>query len=211
MTRTIWTKALPSSALALLLLAAPALAPAGPQEDARAVIEQTSTEVLAALADKSMPHAQRIEKLTVIAEQRFDLKLMGGLILGRNRSKLSPAQQDEFLKEFERHLTVTYGDSLEKYSNDKVEVLETRAENKGDVTVRTRIVGGRAANGINVDYRLRSTPPGPFRVIDIFIEGVSVVLNFRNQVQEIVSTKGVDQLISILREKNDRKAATRSS
>jgi phospholipid transport system substrate-binding protein len=202
---------LPSSALALLLLASPALAPAGAQEEARTVIEQTSAEVLAALRDKNLANGKRIEKLTAIAEQRFDLKLMSGLILGRNRSKLSPAQQDEFLKEFKRHLTVTYGDSLEKYSNEQVEVLETRAEKNGDVTVRTRIVGGRAGDGISVDYRLRATPPGPMRVIDIFIEGVSVVLNFRNQVQEIVSTKGVDQLISILRDKNDQKAATSSS
>lgn len=209
MTCTSWTKAFPSSALALLLLIAPASAPAGPEEDARAVIEETSVEVLAALADKSIAHAQRIEKLTAIAEQRFDLELMSGLILGRNRSKLSPDQQSEFLAEFKRHLTVTYGDSLEKYSGEKVEVMQTRAETRGDVTVKTRIVGGRAANGITVDYRLRAKS-GPWRVIDIFIEGVSVVQNFRTQVQEIVSTRGADQLISILREKNDKKAATRS-
>src|SRR5262245_47181574 len=205
MTCTSWMKTLPSSALLLLLLAAPAPAPAGPQEDARVVIEQTSKEVLAALADKTLPNSKRIEKLTAIAEQRFDLKLMSGLILGRNRSKLSPAQQDEFLAEFKRHLTVTYGDSLEKYSNEQVEIMESRAEKNGDVAVKTRIVGGRAGNGINVDYRLRSKN-GPWLVIDLFIEGVSVVQNFRTQVQEIVSTKGADQLISILREKNDKKA-----
>src|SRR5262245_36735772 len=165
MTCTTWTKALPSSALALLLLAETAIGPAGAPEDARRVGEQTSAELLALLADKSLPNSQRVEKLTAIAEQRFDLKLMSGLILGRNRSKLSPAQQDEFLKEFKRHLTVTYGDSLEKYSNEQVEVLETRAEKNGDVTVRTRIVGGRAANGISVDYRVRGTPPALTRVI----------------------------------------------
>jgi phospholipid transport system substrate-binding protein len=200
MTCTSWTKAIPSSALALLLLIAPASAPAGPEEDARAVVEQTSVEVLDSLADKSIAHSERIAKLTAIAEQRFDLKLMSGLILGRNRSKLSPDQQDEFLAEFKRHLTVTYGDSLEKYSGEKVEIMQSRPEASGDVTVKT---------GITVDYRLRAKP-GPWRVIDIFIEGVSVVQNFRTQVQEIVSTQGADQLITILREKNDKKAAASS-
>jgi phospholipid transport system substrate-binding protein len=172
------------------------------------VVEQTSSEVLHVLADKAVSSEVRIERLTGIAEERFDLKLMSGLILGRNRNKLSPEQRDEFLEEFKRHLTVTYGDSLEKYSNEQVEVLQTRAEPNGDVTVKTRIVGGNA-NGIAVDYRLRGKS-GPWRVIDVFIEGVSVVQNFRTQVQDIVSREGAERLITILREKNDKKAAARS-
>ena len=68
----------------------------------------------------------------------------------------------------------------------------------------------REAGGVTVDYRLRAKS-GPWRVIDVFIEGVSVVQNFRSQVQEIVANKGADQLISILREKNDKKAATAAS
>jgi len=181
---------------------------AGPQEDARAAVEQTSHEVLQLLGDKSLESGVRIDRLTEIAERRFDLKLMSGLILGRNRKKLSEAQRDEFLEEFKRHLTVTYGDSLEKYSDEQVEVLQTRPEANGDVTVKTHIVGGNA-NGIAVDYRMRAKD-GPWRVIDVFIEGVSVVQNFRSQVQEIVSNEGPERLITILREKNDQKAATRS-
>jgi phospholipid transport system substrate-binding protein len=208
MTSTSWTKTISSSALLLLLaVPGPGLARASEQE-ARAVVEETSNEVLAVLADKSMANGQRIEKITGIAEQRFDLKLMSGLILGRNRTKLSPAQRDEFLHEFKRHLIVTYGDSLEKYSGEQIEISQARAEQNGDVTVKTRIVGGKAG-GVTVDYRLRAKS-GPWRVIDVFIEGVSVVQNFRSQVQEIVSSQGPDQLISILREKNDKKAATRS-
>jgi phospholipid transport system substrate-binding protein len=206
MTCTSWKRTFPSSALALsLLLGAAAPARAGVEDEARSAVEETSREVLTLLADKSLAKDDRIAQLTAIAERRFDLVLMSGLILGRNRSKLTPPQRDEFLAEFKRHLTVTYGDSLEKYSNEQVEVLQTRPEPNGDVTVKTKIVGGNA-HGIAVDYRMRAKG-GPWRVIDVFIEGVSVVQNFRSQVQEIVSSEGADRLISILREKNDRKAA----
>jgi phospholipid transport system substrate-binding protein len=202
MISTSWKRTIWSSALALGLLAPGTVRPDAAPE-ARAVVEQTSAEVLAVLADKGISNGQRIAKLTEIAEQRFDLKLMSGLILGRARRKLSPQQQDEFLQEFKRHLIVTYGDSLERYSNEKVEILHTRKEGNGDATVKTQIVGGNA-DGVLVDYRLRSKS-GPWRVIDVIIENVSVVQNFRTQVQEIVTSHGPDQLISILREKNDRR------
>ena len=209
MTSTSWTRAISSSALLLFLSAfGPGLVRASEQE-ASMVVEQTSAEIVALLADKSLANGQRIEKITQIADQRFDLELMSGLILGRNRSKLSATQRDDFLHEFKRHLIVTYGDSLEKYSGEQIEISNARAEQNGDVTVKTKIVGGKAG-GVTVDYRLRAKS-GPWRVIDVFIEGVSVVQNFRSQVQEIVSTRGADQLITILREKNDKKAATAAS
>lgn len=206
MTCTSWKKTFPSSALALILCLAPAPARADVQQDARTAVEQTTREVLTLLADKALASDVRIAKLTEIAERRFDLQLMSGLILGRNRNKLSPGQRDEFLEEFKRHLTVTYGDSLEKYSNEQVEILLTRPEKNGDITVKTKIVGGNA-NGVAVDYRMRGKS-GPWRVIDVFIEGVSVVQNFRTQVQEIVSSEGADRLITILREKNDKKSGS---
>lgn len=198
---TSWKRTISTSAFSLALLAA-TLAPADAQQAARAVIEQTSAEVLAVLREKGLSNGQRIEQLTAIAEQRFDLDMMSALILGRTRRKLTPEQQEQFLHEWKRHLVVTYGDSLEKYSNETVEILQTRAERNGDVTVKTQIVGGNA-NGVLVDYRLRSRS-GPWRVIDVILENVSVVQNFRTQVQEIVTNRGADQLITILREKNDR-------
>ena len=192
-----------------LLLALPTPAAADPEQAARAAVDETVAEVLALLGNGELSNGQRVEQLTSIAEERFDLGRMSKLILGRNRRKLSAEQQDAFLEEWKRHLTVTYGDSLEKYSGEQVEILSTRAERNGDVTVKTRIFGGSTANGILVDYRMRSTNAEPWRVLDVFIEGVSVVQNFRAQVQEIVSSEGADRLIEILREKNDRKQAER--
>jgi phospholipid transport system substrate-binding protein len=43
-------------------------------------------------------------------------------------------------------------------------------------------------------------------VIDVIIEGVSLISNFRSQVQEIVSANGPSRLIEILREKNEKEA-----
>jgi phospholipid transport system substrate-binding protein len=121
-------------------------------------------------------------------------------VLGRNWPKLSPKQRDEFVVEFKRHLSGTYWKTLEDYRDQKVTVTGARAEKKGDVTVRSTIDAERA-EPIRMDYRMRQKG-GEWSVIDVVIEGVSLVQNFRSQTQEIIGEVGVDGLIERLRQKN---------
>ena len=78
-----------------------------------------------------------------------------------------------------------------------------RTEKNGDVTVRSNIEGERA-EPIRIDYRMRRAAAS-WSVIDVIIEGVSLVQNFRAQTQEIIAQDGVDRLIAKLRQKNDER------
>ncbi len=80
-----------------------------------------------------------------------------------------------------------------------------RAENNEDVSVKTKILGG-SADGVEIEYRLREDA-GQWKVIDVIIEGVSLIANFRSQVQDIIRAEGPDKLIEKLRQKNAEKAA----
>ena len=52
-------------------------------------------------------------------------------------------QRDDFLREFKAYLAVSYGDRIDRYEQEEVEIVGEREEPRGDVMVRTRIVGGR--------------------------------------------------------------------
>lgn len=192
-------------ALALAALLAPAPAPAAPVDDARAVVRRTVDEALAVLRDRARPEASRRSEVERIAYARFDFDTISRLVLARNWPKLSPAQQQDFIVEFKRHLTLTYWKTLEDYRDRDVEIAAARQEKNGDVTVRTHTEGERS-EPIRIDYRLRQSAGG-FRVIDVVIEGVSLVQNFRAQTQEIVAKDGIDSLIGKLRERNDARTA----
>ena len=43
---------------------------------------------------------------------------------------------------------------------------------------------------------------GNWRIVDVIIEGVSRVSNFRLQFQDVVASSGPEHLIALLREKN---------
>lgn len=187
--------------MALLLPLAAAAAPASDadRDAAKAAVDATVDSVMAVLNDEAMPIGQKRTAIEAIAYERFDFTTISKLVLARNWRRMTPAQRQEFEQEFRRHLSVTYGDSLDRYGDETVEITDSRAERNGDVTVRSRILG--TEEPLSVDYRMRSHN-GSWYVIDLIVEGVSLLSNFRSQTQEIISAEGPEGLIQKLREKN---------
>jgi phospholipid transport system substrate-binding protein len=194
------------AALALLSLpltvgaSAKELDPDVAQAEARAVVRETLDEVLEVLKDSSLSLEQKREKTEEIAYARFDFDTITRLVLARNWKRLSQEQRSDFVVEFRRHLSLTYGETLQRYEDEKIAIDSSRFQRNGDVTVRTHIVGA-SADPVLVDYRLRKKEAS-WSVIDVIVEDVSQMLNFRTQTQEIISEIGPDGLIERLRQKN---------
>ena len=167
---------------------------------ARAVIAETVEEILAVLRDKSTPTENRIRSIEEIVYKRFDLYVMSRLVLARNWKRFSEEQKAEYVEEFKRYLTNSYGSRIERYDQQEVKIVGERKEPRGDVVVQTRIIGGEF-EGMLIDYRLRNQTGG-WRVIDVVIEGISMVSNYRDQFKSIVSNGGPELLLKKLREKN---------
>jgi phospholipid transport system substrate-binding protein len=168
-------------------------------QDARVFIQETADQVLVVLKNESLASQQKVRELEEIAYGRFDFDTMSRLVLARNWSKLTPEQQKDFVQEFRQHLSVTYGRNIENYRNETIEVTGDREEARGDWTVKTKIL--RGGDDILVDYRLRKID-GQWKIIDVVIERVSLVANFRSQLQDVVTNQGADAMLRMLREKN---------
>jgi len=172
------------------------------EKAARAVISTTADEVLAVLRTSGLSNGQRLEKLEKIVYVRFDLATMSRLVLGKKWRSFSAAQRDTYITEFIDYISNYYGSRLDSYTEEDVEVLEAKDRPRGDVQVGTRMVGGQA-NGVLVNYRLR-LDSGEWKIIDVTIESISLVKNFREQFSEVVKREGPDGLIRSLREKNEQ-------
>ena len=188
------------SALALLGLLAGVMVAGAEQPGPRAVIEQTVADALAVLEKREISKHERRSQVQQIAYAHFDFDTMSRLVLARNWNLFSPAQQAEFQREFKTFLAKSYGSRLDAYDHQRVEIVGEQKEPRGDVTIRTRILGGDF-EGVAMDYRLRNRD-GEWRVIDVVIEGISLVANYRDQFKEVLSRGGPDELLKELREKN---------
>jgi phospholipid transport system substrate-binding protein len=169
-----------------------------------ALIHTTIDDVLGILRDKSLSSKERRSRIENIAYQRFDFDTMSRLVIARYWSRFTPKQQVEFVEEFKSFLARTYGDRIDNYRDEKVEVVGERPEARGDVTVQTRIVGGEH-DSAEVDYRLRQVGDA-WRVIDVKIEGISLVLNYRDQFKSLLGRSGPEGLLDALRKKNSEES-----
>jgi phospholipid transport system substrate-binding protein len=183
-----------------------AATPATAPDSARALIEQNVAQVLGVLRDQSRTAAQRRLELEKIAHACFDFRTMAQLVLAHDWKRLDAAKRDEFVDQFITYLANDYGARLERYHQEDVKVMGEEPKPHGDVEVRTKIVGGQN-DGALVDYRMRNGKDG-WRIIDVVIEGISLVANFRDQFREVISRGGPEALLQKLKEKNASAAAT---
>ena len=187
-----------AAACALLLLAWAGRAAA--ERSPREVVQGTIDQVLAVLGQKDLSKEARREHVKAIVLQSTDFDTLCRLVLARNWRRFTPPQQQEFEREFQNHLSATYGRRLDSYRNEKVAIAGDRKETNGDWTVQSRILRGGGSKDVTVDYRLRQTN-GEWKVIDVIIEQVSLVANFRSQFQEIVGSGGPEKLLQVMRDK----------
>ena len=202
----VWRGCTASWVLAVVLLAAGVglagqhKATASDAAAARGVVSEAMSQVLAALSNKGLSDDQRLRRIEEVAYANFDFETMSKLVLARNWKKFSKEERQQFVVEFRNLLARSYGSRLKRYSDEGVEVVGSRTEPRGDVTVQTQIVGG-GFDGATVDYRMRQRGNG-WKAIDVVVEGVSLVSSYRSQFREALSGGSPQKLLERMREKN---------
>jgi phospholipid transport system substrate-binding protein len=181
--------------------------PASPEE----VIRSTSVKVIEVLADKGKTTEQKKTILDGYLDTCCDFVAISKLVMAKNWKSLKEDQQSEFIGLFRKYLVATYGDAVENYAGETVEVLSGRKEARDDYTVMTKIARGGGQADLLVDYRLRKATNGEWKIIDVIAEGISMVSNLRSQFQEVISREGTDGLMAQLREKTKSTASSGSS
>jgi phospholipid transport system substrate-binding protein len=138
------------------------------------------------------------EKLRLIYNGMFDDIELGKRTLARNWNSLNTAQRQEFVKLFRQVLEKAYVDKILDYTNEKIVFDKESMLSATQAEVQTKIV--TASKEIPIAYRV-IVKDGAWKVYDIVIENVSLVLNYRTQFNEILEKNKPESLLETLREK----------
>jgi phospholipid transport system substrate-binding protein len=131
----------------------------------------------------------------------FNFTSMTALAMGQNWSKASPEQKRRLTEEFKTLLVRTYASALAAYRDQKFDFrpLRMRATDT-DVTVQVRVIQS-GAQPVSIDYGMEKTAHG-WKVYDVTVGGVSLVVNYRTEFNNQVREAGVEGLIRNLQAKN---------
>jgi phospholipid transport system substrate-binding protein len=190
------------AALAALLIAAPAFAQElGPEE----LVRKVTADVLEAVkTDKKLQEGDR-KKALALAEQKIlplvDFREATQLAMGKSWFTATPEQQTKVVDGFRSMLVRIYSNAIDVYRGQTMKVLPVRLPaGATEATVRNQYLReGRPP--VAVEYAMKKGPQG-WRIYDISVEGVSLVLTYRSEFESITRASGVDGLIKRLAERN---------
>ena len=169
------------------------------------LVKTTTQDVTTILKRDKAVYANDTQKLYALIDAKvlphFDFNQMTTLAVGRYWRQATPAQQQALVKEFRSLLVRTYANALAAFNNQVIEFKPfTMQANATDVTVQTQ-VKQPGAQPVPIDYSMEKTAAG-WKVYDVNIDGVSLVLNYRGSFGTEIRNKGIDSLIHTLAAKN---------
>jgi len=174
-----------------------------------ALIKNTVDEIIGIIKqDKDIQAGDQI-KINALVDAKvlphFDFARMTQLAVGRYWRTATPEQKQALVTEFRDMLVRTYTKVFTVYRDQSVEMKPFRmAADDTEVTVKTVIIKP-GTQPIPVDYEMKVSPDG-WKVFDISIEGVSMVMSYRGTFASEIQDGGIDGLIKTLADKNARAA-----
>lgn len=167
---------------------------------ALALEPKTARDFVSKLADKTVAVLRansnvqaRATELAPLLRDGLDLDAMGKFVLGRQGRDLSPEQKKGFAQAFERHVVETYSDLLARQTVADVKITGDSKQPDGDVLVNSEITRA-GAPATPYDWRVRDTNGG-LKVVDVVINGVSLLITRRQEFASVMRRDGVDGLI----------------
>ncbi|MDP4837530.1 MAG: ABC transporter substrate-binding protein [Burkholderiales bacterium] len=147
--------------------------------------------------------AKTIEFVEVQIAPHFDFPRMARLAVGRPWRDATPAQRALIVQEFRTLLVRSYAAAFTRFKGIKIEVLPLRpSDNPKWALVESSIkLPTAVAQPIALNYDMELID-GKWKVFDLQIDGVSLIVNNRSLFQREIKSSGIDGLIETLRQKN---------
>jgi len=190
---------------AVMLMVAAALT-AG--ETATESLKARDAEIRAALpAEGARVTPEARKKLEAIITAAVDLRGMAQSALGARWQKMTEAQRKRLVGAFEKRFRASSGEELDGYRTTTID-YRPEVVASGVVQVPTRILV--KAEPTEVTYTMRRDKIG-WRIVDITVDGVSTVENYRSSFARVIAKDGVDGLIQRLERGAKAKAQAQKS
>ena len=166
-------------------------------KDPNELIRTRWNAVISVLRNKDLNQETQIKKINKIVNPIFDFPLMARLALGKEHwYELTTSQQEKFTLLFIERLKTSYREKIALYTNEQISFKPAK---KKKSTIYIPIELTTNDKKITILHKLRKVDKR-WKIYDVEIEGVSILLTYRSQFNDILSKGTVEDLLSRLAE-----------
>lgn len=183
---------------AALAAFAPVAAFAQAAAQATALVESLAADFIAALRSASS-QAALTRDFAAMLGRYGDMPVVASSVLGPPWRSATPAQKQAFVPAFQTYLARKYGGQFKDYQNASVKVIKAQDGGSKGVLVSTQVTRpGREP--IAVDWQVSDRSGAP-KVVNLIIEGVSMLTNERTEIRAMLEAQGgsLDKLIAAMK------------
>jgi phospholipid transport system substrate-binding protein len=177
----------------LTLLAGVSIGPSRAEDpgtsDAASFVNRVVVSALHTLGDRTITDAEREQRTASLLRQDFDVSLISRYVLGRYSATASADDLRTFDGLFVEWIVRSYSPPLRNHVADDIKLTTAPLEGSKDsvVTTEFRTPGGGPAN--KIEWRVGARDGG-YKIIDVAIEGVSMLVTGRDEVAAIAQRSG---------------------
>ena len=159
-------------------------------------VEDVAQRVVATIKAPGLSDAQRRERYGRIFDHALDIRHIARVAIGHHLRAVNVAQKAQYFANFRRHIIDIYAYRFGGHDDARLEVLGEVHNAESETLVNARISGPRMASKDTV-FRVRRTGGG-FKIVDVTVDGVSLVLAKRSEFNSIVYNHGIEELLALL-------------
>lgn len=178
--------------------------------DPFAFVVDLSNAVLELIRSSPELQAGNADRLRELADSLIlpatDFTMMTRMTVGPKWRQATAEERKALEEGFKTLLLRVYAGGLSAVSDQKCELRPTRVKTpKPEMVIRT-LLKSSGAEPIGLDYRIYQAKDGSWKIVDVNIEGIWMVENYRSQFSSVLSQDGVQGLIRLFNEKGEELA-----
>ena len=192
---------LAAASIAFLAAAAGGARASASNDAAIAYVQGLGDDVIAILNDKANSTlAEREAAFRGVIARGFDIPTVSRFVLGRHWRSVREEQRAAFSSLFLDFIARVYASRFDAYSygGEQFTVNAVIADESGDTIVRSQVARPSGADPVGLDFRVRSKD-GNHTVVDLYVEGISMLLTHRAEFGSVINRKGIDGLLHDIR------------
>ena len=185
-----------------ILILAPLNASGTDLNNAEEFVNKFADEAITILNNNEISDNEKNDKFTNLVMSAIDLNLISQFVLSKTWKSATNDQKERYISAFKKYFINSYANKLDQYSGEKIIVTGSEEAGKYIIVDSNIIREGTDTLKINLKWRLLNTN-GDIKIIDLNIEGISLVIAQREEFQSFLTNNNsdlealIDKIISV--------------